>query len=102
MLNFPMVNSAVPGPLLAPALYRPWQGSTETEQGTREELSCWVSQGCIDMASPALAIQVFVSSFYPKAQSEVCCDLLPRIRVLSPGGITSRNQSCSFLNLLMS
>lgn len=97
-----MVNSAVPGPLLlAPALCHPWQGSTEPEQGTREDVCCWVSQGCADMASLALAIQVFVSSLYLKPQSKVCCDLLPRIRVLSAGGITSKNQSCSFFNLLI-
>lgn len=99
VLNFPVVNSAVPGPLLlAPALCHPCQGSTELEQATREEVSCWVNQGRVDMASPALAIQKFVTSLYQKPQSKVCSDILPRIHVLSAGSIISRKQSCSFFN----
>lgn len=96
MLNFPMVNSAVPGPLLLPpALCHPWQGSTEPEQGAREEGSCWVSQGCVDMASPALAIQVFLTSLYLKPQSKVCCDSFP-----GPAHSVQK-QSCSLFNLLL-
>lgn len=70
VLSFPVVNSAVPGPLLlAPALCHPWHGSTEPEQGTREEVICLVNQGCVDVASPALAIQMFVTSLYPRPRA---------------------------------
>ena len=59
-----------------------------------------MGQGCVDMANPAVAITLFLTSLCLKPQSRVCCEPLPRTlrtHALSAAGITSRKQYQSYL-----